>query len=474
MAAALRSLLSIIQDSVQRIEDGFEQRGVAFPSLDVPVTPADASVQVLQDPQVQEASLLLTAAASQLIAAVQPPQATAFNAGTSYYLSASLRTAIELNVVEILREAGPQGLHVRDIAAKANVDSTKLSRILCYLATHHIFKEVKPDVYANNRISSIWDTGKTNSDIRSQPLEKYDGTNGIAALIAHCADEDYKGAGYIVEHLTDPDTAFEDSMERSPMMLAFKSDEGVWSWLEQPWNVMRLKRFGVAMDGVSKMQPPDSILKGFDWASLAEGSVVVDVGGGIGVSSITLVQAHPHLQCIVQDRPLVVEQGRIHCAQTLPGALESGKITYEEHDFFTAQPSDRSVSVFLLKQIMHDWSNRYALRILSRLREAASPETQLVIIDSIIPHTCPADEISIPGAKFTTPPAPLLANMGAANTAPYFTDLSMYVHFNGMERKLEQSVELLKKAGWEVVQVHASDGSGRYLSQIVAVPIAAR
>jgi len=33
------------------------------------------------------------------------------------------------------------------------------------LATHHIYREVKPDVFANNRVSSLADTSKASAEI---------------------------------------------------------------------------------------------------------------------------------------------------------------------------------------------------------------------------------------------------------------------------------------------------------------------
>jgi tRNA G46 methylase TrmB len=45
---------------------------------------------------------------------------------------------------------------------------------------------------------------------------------------------------------------------------------------------------------------------GYRWEKLAEGSLVVDVGGGVGAQSHALAKHHPQLRFIVQDRESVV------------------------------------------------------------------------------------------------------------------------------------------------------------------------
>lgn len=44
----------------------------------------------------------------------------------------------------------------------------RTARCLRLLATEHVFTEVAPDVFANNRISSVIDTGKDIEDIMSK------------------------------------------------------------------------------------------------------------------------------------------------------------------------------------------------------------------------------------------------------------------------------------------------------------------
>jgi hypothetical protein len=102
------------------------------------------------------------------------------------HIATSIGAAEATNVPEILSEAGPKGLHVAEIAKKADTDASKLGlfrctllsafqiecchlgRILRLLATVHIFQEVAPDVFANNRISSVMASGKTLEEIHKE------------------------------------------------------------------------------------------------------------------------------------------------------------------------------------------------------------------------------------------------------------------------------------------------------------------
>ena len=69
------------------------------------------------------------------------------------------------------------------------------------------------------------------------------------------------------------------------------------------------------------------------------------------------------------------------------------------HDFFTPQ-TVKGAEVYLMKYIIHDWSDEYAVKILRRLREAADPQkTRLVTIDRAVQYACRGEEggVEIPG-----------------------------------------------------------------------------
>lgn len=128
----------------------------------------------------------------------------------------------------------------------------------------------------------------------------------------------------------------------------------------------------------------------------------------------------------------------------MPKALECGRVKLEgrllvynalicahgfsAHDFFTPQ-TRKDVSVFLLKQTLHEWSDEYCVRLLTHLRDAATTQTKLVILESLIPFAChdpSADnDKGIPGAVPREAPEPLLANYGAVNEMGYNADMDV-------------------------------------------------
>lgn len=71
--------------------------------------------------------------------------------------------------------------------------------------------------------------------------------------------------------------------------------------------------------------------------------------------------------------------------------------------------------------IIHDWSDKYAIKLLKNLRAAAGPHTKLVLIDSIVNYACetPAQN-KLAEDKV---PAPLLPNLGGATLLAYEVDI---------------------------------------------------
>ncbi|KAF8634693.1 hypothetical protein AX15_000751 [Amanita polypyramis BW_CC] len=531
-----------------------------FPSLDAPYDPNSPSELLSADPIVVRATNHIIAAAGQLTATVQAPFLSICDASMAYHLPSCIRLFEASHTVEILREAGIDGLHVSFISRQNRVEETKLAHALRLLATHHIVREVAPDVFALNRISSLIDSGKSLEELRNleqmgRPELKYRDTNGIAAFTGMCTDEIHKSSAYLTEaYLLSPSKHGREAREptSAPFCFAFNTLEnkvGFFNWLEGEANTVtkgktksdlsrllgssiesqcgpgevvrpalgltngtkrhmactssgrtssyrptdsipdenpnrfRLERFGKAMTGTGSWEAPGAIFNGFDWHSLPKNSTIVDVGGGIGSTSMLLASAFSEgdgnlgLKFIVQDRPVVVDMGEKAWKTQCPKLLENGVVKFQVHDFFTPQPV-RNAAIFLLRVVLHDWPDDFARQILLQLRYAASENTKLLIADFVLPLAChetlgsdnhtESEVENIEGAKNSPVPFPLLANLGKASTMVYWMDLTMQVAFNAQERTLKEIATLARSAGWTVIRVTKAEGS--HFGHITALP----
>ncbi|KAF8891394.1 S-adenosyl-L-methionine-dependent methyltransferase [Infundibulicybe gibba] len=464
----LSSLANLISASIAAIERNCVARKVKLPSLDEPFTPQ--SEAPLLDPEVQNAAAIVIAAAAQLTATLRLAPVTLITTAVQFHVSSALRVAADTNVIEILREAGPQGLHVDEIAKKNGTNPAKLARLLRLLASEHIFREVSPDVFTNNRISSALDTGKPVSELFAKPDDKYAGTSSLAACVSHFTDEAFKSSAYLKEAMTDPCYANAEDPTHAAFNKAYNTNLPLFTWYEQPGHEARLSRFGMVFEGASRMFPNEAILQGYDWSGLEEGSLMVDIGGGIGSQAMLIAKTFPDVQIIVQDRPPIIEDGLKNFNNQLPDALKSGQVSFQGHDFLEAQPVTNA-KLYFMRMILHDWSDSACIKILKNLRASATPDTELLVVEEVMSYACRDTSIlNVPGASGNPPPEPLLANLGHAMIFEYMIDTQMMSLLNGQERTLAQFSHLFDVSGWKLNRVRRSPIAAAMHQYIVAVP----
>lgn len=120
------------------------------------------------------------------------------------------------------------------------------------------------------------------------------------------------------------------------------------------------------------------MVRGYDWAEIGEG-IIVDIGGSLGSLSIAIARDFPLLRFIVQDRPEVISLGR----GSLPSDLQA-RVEFMEHDFFREQPI-KDADIYILRWILHDWSDMYAARILQRLIPALKLGAKILVLEQMLP-----------------------------------------------------------------------------------------
>ncbi|GJJ11788.1 hypothetical protein Clacol_006026 [Clathrus columnatus] len=470
--ATLKQLSKIISDSIESVEKRCNTLGYDYPSLDKPFNPADPAESLTVDPIIIENVMILIAASNQIVSTTRLPAMTLFDMSMSFHLSSALQVIALANIPEILREAGPQGLHAKDIATKTFLDAELIARYLRLLASHHVFRELTPDVFTNNRLSSMLDTLKSVKEINANPVNRHVGSPGLKALIEHTqvTDETFKGSAIVADFLME-NPGLEDPAD-APIVRAQNARKPFFEWLEESGNESRSKRFGAAMAGVSKLDDGTAILRGYPWAELPENAKVVDVGSGIGDMPMILSKNFPTFKFVLQDFAGVMGGAREHWEVNNPSALNEGRIEFLAHDFFKPQPV-KDADLFLLRMITHDWGSSHVITILKHLREAAVPgKTKLLIVDQIAPYACsvPNDEgRNIPGPPPPSVPDVLLPNLGKANSIIYLGDLQMFTLQYGQERTIGNHIDVTHAAGWKIVRLYRPSAS--IFAHILAEPI---
>ena len=263
-----------------------------------------------------------------------------------------------------------------------------------------------------------------------------------------------KGSAFIIDGLLDPATSHSEEPSDAPGLRLFKA-KSYFDYLYAPGNEYLKARFQAAMGALASSESSTVVPGGFPWESLPKGTKIVDVGGGIGSACQEIMNKNPLLKFTVQDLPSVTEEATSvsHSDKMIyvsirarrltmheqywnrhePKAITNGQVTIQAHDFFTPQPVT-DADIFLLRYLLHDWSNTKAIEILKRLREVAVPgKTRVVVIDGIIQYACAVDRKKIQGAEDIVfegadekgeVPAGLLPNLGKASARNYCLDVT--------------------------------------------------
>jgi len=118
-----------------------------------------------------------------------------------------------------------------------------------------------------------------------------------------------------------------------------------------------------------------AVAKAYDFSSVKH---LCDVGGGHGMLLSLILGAFPGVRGTLFDRPDVV-------AGAPPGIEKaglSGRIEIVAGDFFKAVP--KGADAYILKAIIHDWSDELSGKILSVCREAMAPGGKVLVVETIV------------------------------------------------------------------------------------------
>jgi hypothetical protein len=149
---------------------------------------------------------------------------------------------------------------------------------------------------------------------------------------------------------------------------------------------------------------------------------VVDVGGSHGAFLAAVLKRVPRARGVLFDQPDVVGQAQ----PTLNELGVADRVERVGGNFFESVPVGGDL--YLLKHILHDWSDAECVSILRCVREAMTPGARVAVVEM-----------------------PLLES----NSAPFaaLLDINMLVCLTGKERTSAEYAELFRRAGLKMAGV---------------------
>jgi hypothetical protein len=161
------------------------------------------------------------------------------------------------------------------------------------------------------------------------------------------------------------------------------------------------------------------VIAGYDFSAYP---TIVDVGGGHGPLLAAVLSAAPDSRGVLYDLPSVVASARPlfekHCV--------ADRVRIAEGSFFDTVPDGGDA--YILKNIIHDWRDDVAVRILRNVRAAAGPQARVLLVEMVIPE----HDRDFPGN---------------------WVDLEMLLNLGARERTAAEYRHLLSEAGFEMTRM---------------------
>ena len=310
----------------------------------------------------------------------------------------TIGAATKLGLAEALAD-GP--LNLAALAARTGTDAPALYRLLRALETMGFFTETESGVFANTEASD---------SLRAEVPQSQ--------------------RGLVLRYLTNVDgqlqtwEALDESVRTGTA--AFDKVHGCDFWEHGRRHPEATARFNEAMRATSAVATP-VIAAAYDWGRF---QVIADIAGGIGTQLVAILDRFPAVKGILFDQPHLGAKAIAHPRISVTGG-----------DFFTAVPE--GADAYLLRWILHDWSDAEAVEILRVVRRAIRREAKLVLVEMVVPP-------------------------GPTCSFAKWADLLMLVSVTGRERTEGEFAALLNDSGFRLEQTIETEC---LMSVLVAAPV---
>ncbi|KAM5354447.1 hypothetical protein ACJ41O_001096 [Fusarium nematophilum] len=280
----------------------------------------------------------------------------------------AVRTFMRLKVLDAIPATG--SISLEDLSKATGVQDSLLERMGRVLVASGFLDQTRPDggEYKHTKFSLAY--------ILDKPAPGH--------LFLAMYDEWFKHMHNFDDYLISKGKFEEPQDPLHNPYTAYYKQEGTPVWAIMMQHPERFQAFQTGMAGLDVAIP---VTGHFDFSSLkntpedeTSGVVeLVDVGGGEGVVLNKILEAHPELtpkNCVLQERAEVIQLAR--SKSTLPSDVQ-----LLEHDFMAEQPV-KGAKAYFMRMILHDYADAVGIQILTRLAEAMSPESRVLICEMVL------------------------------------------------------------------------------------------
>lgn len=321
------------------------------------------------------------------------PAAAVFQVIQGFWLSRAVHAAALLGIPDLVKDA-PKS--VAQLAEKTGTHPPSLYRLLRALASAGWLSEDEAGRFGATAITSGLQTGVPGS-LRN-------------LAITELGQEHYP--------------AWEDLLHSLKTgEIAFNHRFGMPNWEFWAKNPDYARIFNAGMSDATALLEP-AIVATYDFSRFG---TIADLGGGNAGLLSAILLANPAAKGILFDLAHVIEGAR----QTLQKQGLSARCQVASGSFFEAVPS--GADAYILKWILHDWTDEQSIAILKNCHRAMSPNGTLLIVEAVIP----------------------------GRNEPFlhkFLDLNMLVMTGGRERTLDEYRQILDAAGFRLSRVVDAPG----------------
>jgi hypothetical protein len=317
---------------------------------------------------------------------------------SGYRVSQAIYVAARLGIPDLVTD-GARGSD--DLAQAAGAHAPSLDRLLRFLAGVGLFDEVAPGRFALTPLGAGLRAGVPGS---------------LRPMTLMLLDEHYwRPWGHLLRSVQTGETAFDHV-----------HGMGTFDYLGQ--HAEAAETFNEAMTS-NTARFGDAITRAYDFSAVER---LVDVGGGHGRLLATVLRAHPAMRGVLFDAPGVAPGA----APVLAAAGVLDRCEIAGGDFFEAVPAGGDA--YILRQIIHDWDDDRAARILGNCRSALGDGGKVLVLERALepdPRDC----------------LPVL-----------HVDMEMLVNVGGLQRTDDGYRALFARAGLRLTEVVPLNDGGQF------------